>query len=171
RARHTKAGGRIGLVNWTPGPGVADLFRIMSPFQPAPPPSNPFEWGDEDNVRRLLGDAFDLDLDRGSSQLRLPSGDEYWNLFSTSYGPTKTLAESLGDRQEELRHAWASFFDENNRENGGVVPPRGVGRGPAGPAPPRVSRRYEDFVSASSEPFASTESASVSRAIQSRWSR
>ena len=29
-ARITKPGGRIGLVNWTPGPGVADLFRIMS---------------------------------------------------------------------------------------------------------------------------------------------
>jgi len=120
-ARVTKPGGRIGLVNWTPGPGVADLFRIMSPFQPAPPPSNPFEWGDEDNVRRLLGDAFELELERGVSELRLASGDEYWDLFSTSYGPTKTLAESLGDRQEELRHAWASFFDENNRENGGIV--------------------------------------------------
>ena len=120
-ARITKPGGRIGLVNWTPGPGVADLFRIMAPFQPAPPPSNPFEWGDEDNVRRLLGDAFDLDLQRGVSTLKLESGDEYWDLFSTSYGPTKTLAESLGDRREELQAAWSGFFEENNRENGGIV--------------------------------------------------
>jgi ubiquinone/menaquinone biosynthesis C-methylase UbiE len=120
-ARITKPGGRIGLVNWTPGPGVADLFRIMAPFQPAPPPSNPFDWGDEDNVRRLLGDAFDLELDRSISTLTLESGDAYWDLFSTSYGPTKTLAESLGDRREELRAAWSGFFEENNRENGGIV--------------------------------------------------
>jgi SAM-dependent methyltransferase len=120
-ARITKPGGRIGLVNWTPGPGVADLFRIMSPFQPAPPPSNPFDWGDEDNVNRLLGDAFDLDLERGVSTLTLASGDEYWNLFVTSYGPTKTLAESLGDRREELHAAWSGFFEENHRENGEIV--------------------------------------------------
>jgi SAM-dependent methyltransferase len=120
-ARVTKPGGRIGLVNWTPGPGVADLFRIMAPFQPAPPPSYPFDWGDEENVRRLLGEAFDLELERGVSTLKLASGDEYWDLFATSYGPTKTLAESLGDRREELHAAWSGFFEENNRENGGIV--------------------------------------------------
>ena len=120
-ARITKPGGRIGLVNWTPGPGVADLFRLMKPFQPAPPPSNPFDWGDEDNVRRHLGEAFELELERHVSPLALDSGKAYWELFSTSYGPTKTLVESLGDRRDELRDAWISFFEENNRENGGIV--------------------------------------------------
>ena len=93
----------------------------MAPFQPAPPPSNPFDWGDEDNVRELLGDAFELELERHVSPLALESGEAYWELFSTSYGPTKTLVESLGDRREELHDAWISFFEENNRENGGIV--------------------------------------------------
>src|ERR671914_2306629 len=31
--RVVKPGGRIGLANWTPGPGVQDLFKIMAPFQ------------------------------------------------------------------------------------------------------------------------------------------
>ena len=69
----------------------------------------------------LLGDAFELELERNVSLLELESGDEYWDLFSTSYGPTKTLAESLGDRREELHQAWSTFFEENNRENGGIV--------------------------------------------------
>ena len=30
------------------------------PVQPAPPPRNPFDWGDETHVRELLGDAFEL---------------------------------------------------------------------------------------------------------------
>jgi SAM-dependent methyltransferase len=120
-ARITKPGGRIGLGNWTPGPGVADLFRIMAPFQPSPPPSSPFDWGDEEKVRELLGDAFELELERHVSPLALESGEEYWKLFSESYGPTKTLVESLGDRSEELHEAWAGFFEENNRENGGIV--------------------------------------------------
>jgi SAM-dependent methyltransferase len=120
-ARVTRPGGRIGLVNWTPGPGVADLFRIMAPFQPAPPPSNPFDWGDEAHVRELLGEAFELELERNVSPLELESGEACWELFSTSYGPTKTLVESLGDRSEELHRAWVEFFETNHRENGGVV--------------------------------------------------
>jgi ubiquinone/menaquinone biosynthesis C-methylase UbiE len=120
-ARVTKPGGRIALANWTPGPGVADIFRLMAPFQPAPPPSNPFDWGDEDHVRDLLGEAFELDVERHVSSIAMESGEAYWELFSTSYGPTKTLAESLGDRREELHRAWVDFFEENHRENGEVV--------------------------------------------------
>src|SRR5918996_5288462 len=108
-ARVTRPGGRIALANWTPGPGVADLFRIMSPFQPAPPPSNPFDWGDESRVHELLGETFELELEEHVSTLRMPSAEAYWELFSTSYGPTKTLAESLGDRREELHRDWVEF--------------------------------------------------------------
>jgi ubiquinone/menaquinone biosynthesis C-methylase UbiE len=120
-ARVTKPGGRIGLVNWTKGPGVADLFRIMAPFQPAPPPSNPFDWGVEERVEELLGDAFELRLERHVSPLELDSGEAYWELFSTSYGPTKTLVESLGERSEELRRSWVDFMEAEHRENGGIV--------------------------------------------------
>ena len=44
------------------------IFGIMRPFQPAPPPEAPvvpFDWGDEQHVNELLGDAFDLDLAAG----------------------------------------------------------------------------------------------------------
>jgi SAM-dependent methyltransferase len=120
-ARVTRPSGRIALANWTPGPGVADLFRIMSPFQPAPPPSSPFDWGDERRVNELLGEAFDVELEKHVSTLELESGEEYWQLFATSYGPTKTLYESLGDRGEELRSSWVDFFEQNHREDGRVV--------------------------------------------------
>lgn len=119
--RVTAPGGRIALANWTPTGSVVDLFRIMAPFQPAPPPSNPFDWGDENTVETLLGGSFELDLEKQVSTLRLESGEAYWDLFSSSYGPTKTLAESLGERREELREAWVDFFETNNRENGGIV--------------------------------------------------
>jgi SAM-dependent methyltransferase len=123
-ARVTAPGGRIALVNWMPGTGMAKVFKVMAPYQPAPPPSNPFDWGDERHVRELLGEAFDLAFDEGVSTLRVPSGEAYWELFSTSYGPTKTLAESLGDRREELHRDWVDFFESNHRANGGIVHPR-----------------------------------------------
>ena len=93
----------------------------MAPFLPAKPPSSPFEWGDAERVRDLLGDAFELELEERVSTVSLPSGEAFWELFSTSYGPTKTLAESLGDRREELHRVWVDFFESNYRSNDEVT--------------------------------------------------
>jgi SAM-dependent methyltransferase len=120
-ARVTAPGGRLCLANWTPTGGLARMFKMMAPFQPAPPPSSPFDWGDQARVRELLGDAFELDLSEHVSPLRLPSAEEYWELFSSSYGPTKTLADSLGDRREEFHRTWVEFFETNYRSDGEIV--------------------------------------------------
>lgn len=121
--RVVKAGGRIGLANWTPEGGLAKMFAMMKPFQPPPPEGagNPFEWGSEGHVTELLGDAFDLEFERHISHLRIPSGEGYWRLFSSSYGPTRTLMESLDDdRREELHRAWVQFFETNYQSNGEI---------------------------------------------------
>jgi ubiquinone/menaquinone biosynthesis C-methylase UbiE len=120
-ARVTARGGRIALANWTPTGGMAKVFKVMAPYQPAPPPSSPFDWGDERHVRELLGESFELELEQRVSTLRVPSGEAYWELFSTSYGPTKTLADSLGDRREDLHRDWVDFFETNYRANGEIV--------------------------------------------------
>jgi SAM-dependent methyltransferase len=119
-ARVTRPGGRIALANWTPTGGLARMFKVMAPFMPAPPPSNPFDWGDESRVRELLGDSFELDLEEHVSTLHMPSGEAYWELFSTSYGPTKVLADSLGDRREELHRAWVDFFETEYKVDGEI---------------------------------------------------
>jgi SAM-dependent methyltransferase len=111
-ARITKPGGRLALANWKPGAGVQDLFKLMGPYQPAPPPSNPFEWGDEDAVRGLLGDAFELSFDTRVNPARYPSAGEYWRDFRENYGPTKTLVDGLGDRAGDLEAAWMGFFGD-----------------------------------------------------------
>jgi SAM-dependent methyltransferase len=120
-AHTTKPGGRIALANWTPTSGLAKMFAVMAPYLPAPAPSSPFDWGDEARVTELLGDAFELDLEEHVSTLRVPSGEAYWELFSTSYGPTKTLADGLGDRREDLRRDWVEFFETNYRANGEIA--------------------------------------------------
>jgi ubiquinone/menaquinone biosynthesis C-methylase UbiE len=120
-ARITKPGGRIALANWTPTGGLAKMFKVMAPYMPAPPPSSPFDWGDEARVTELLGDAFELELEEQVSTLRVPSGEDYWELFSTSYGPTKTLADGLGARREDLHRDWVEFFETNYRSNGEIA--------------------------------------------------
>jgi len=122
-ARVVKPGGRIGLANWTPEGGLAKMFAMMKPFQPPPPEGAgvPFQWGSEEHAQELLGDAFELDLQRHVSHLRVPTGEDYWRLFAMSYGPTKTLAESLDDdRREELHQVWVDFFESNYGSDGEI---------------------------------------------------
>lgn len=117
-ARITKPGGRIALANWKPvSPGVPDLFGIMAPFQPGPPPSSPFDWGDESRVTELLGDAFDLSFATHDNVGSYPSGEAYWQDFVDNYGPTTTLHANLGERGGELRDAWIAFFGHEPLEH------------------------------------------------------
>jgi ubiquinone/menaquinone biosynthesis C-methylase UbiE len=123
-ARVTRRGGRIALANWTPTGGLGRMFEMMAPFQPAKPPSSPFDWGSAPRVRELLGEWFELHVEEHVSTLRMPSGEAYWELFATCYGPTKTLADALGDRREELHETWVDFFESDYRRNGDIVHPR-----------------------------------------------
>src|SRR4029077_5839757 len=116
-ARVGRRGGSIGLANWTPEGGLGRMFGMIAPFQPGPPPSSPFDWGRKDRVHELLGDAFQLEIAEKVSTLETADGEEYWQLFSTSYGPTKTLAESLSEeRREEFHRAWVDFFEGGYRD-------------------------------------------------------
>ena len=122
-ARVVRPGGRIGLANWTLEGGLGRMFGMMAPFQPEAPEGvgSPFSWGNEAHVESLLGDSFELEFERHISVLRTRDGEEYWQLFSTSYGPTKTLAESLDDdRRDELHRTWVEFFENDYRVDGEI---------------------------------------------------
>jgi SAM-dependent methyltransferase len=125
-ARVTRPGGRIGLTNWKADTGVHDMFKAMSPFQPAPPPGvgSPFDWGREEHVRELLGDAFDLDFVERDSPQPGESGEAVWQDFLDTYGPSRTLTESLDpERRAELTRTMADFF-EQYRDGDGIHQPR-----------------------------------------------
>ena len=112
-ARVTRPGGRIALTTWTSDGNLFKMFQVMKAYMPAPPvpaPPSPFEWGNPDRIRQLLGEAFDLKFERAVSYYREPSATAAWDTFSTSYGPTKALADSLEpSRREQLRADFIAF--------------------------------------------------------------
>ena len=126
-ARVVRKGGRVAITTWLPDSNLFKMFMIMKPYMPAPPnpaPPSPFEWGRAERVRELMGSAFALQFERGTSFYREPSGQAAWKTFSTGYGPTKALAGSLDEaRRAELRRDFIAFH-EQFRNDVGIAMPR-----------------------------------------------
>jgi SAM-dependent methyltransferase len=125
-ARVTRPGGRLALLNWHPARGVAEFFKVMAPYMPPPAEGagNPFAWGDRDRVSELLGDAFQLDYQDGDCPQPGTSAEDVWELFTTAYGPTKILADSLApERRAALRRDWIAYFEQFSN-GAGVSQPR-----------------------------------------------
>lgn len=112
--RVCRPGGRLGLACWTPTSGVAEMFKVMAPFMPPPAPGvgNIFDWGRPDHVQELLGEEFELGIEERDTVLSADSGEQVWQTFSTAYGPTKTLVESLDqERREQLHRDWVELYE------------------------------------------------------------
>jgi hypothetical protein len=72
----------------------------------------------------MLGDAFELDFVDGTLWLTADSGEDVWNLFSTSAPPILALLRRLDDdRRDEFHRAFVELY-ERYRENGGIRAPR-----------------------------------------------
>jgi len=124
--RVCRPGGRLGLLTWLPESGVGGMMRVLMPFQPPPPEDAgvPLDWGDRSHVEDLLGKDFELEFFEGDVPLKGESGAAVWELFSTSFGPVKTLNETLeGDRRNEYERAFIEYH-EGFRANGGIHMPR-----------------------------------------------
>lgn len=125
-ARVCKSGGRLALTTWPADGTVAALFKVMKPYMPEPAlpiPPSPFEWGDPRRVSDLLAGHFDLRFETGTSVLRGRDSVAVWDMFVTSYGPTKTLANRLPpERAQGLRNDFIAFHDRYKSDLGVALP-------------------------------------------------
>jgi len=127
-ARVIPPGGRLALLTWTPEGGMGEMFRFSAPYQPPPAEGagNPLDWGRPEHVEGLLGDAFELSFEQGTSTFRVDSAEDYWQLLAANLGPMKTLLESMDDeRRDEYHGAWVEFADATWGADGCVEQPRG----------------------------------------------
>jgi SAM-dependent methyltransferase len=118
--RVTEAGGRIGLLCWTPEGMLGAFFRAMAPFAPPPPPgASPAPlWGSEAHIRGLFGERVEwTTLERDVLHITAFSrATDYGEFFKQRYGPTIAIranAERSG-RAEEFDAALDAFCTEWN---------------------------------------------------------
>lgn len=126
-ARICRPGGRLVLAVWTPDGNVFEMFKVIKGYMPKPdgtPPPSPFEWGRPERVRELLGDAFDLDFERGVSHYREPDAQAAWRTFSRGYGPVHALAGKLDEQRRSQFEADFVAFHQRFADDLGVTVPR-----------------------------------------------
>jgi SAM-dependent methyltransferase len=121
-ARVSCAGGRLGFTAWKPNPRLGELYRRFTdgPLEGR----EAYEWGRSDHVEEMLGDAFELEFHEGTIWIAAGSGEEIWELFSTSAPPVVALLAQLdGERGEQFHRAFVELY-EGYRHGGAIRAPR-----------------------------------------------
>jgi 2-polyprenyl-6-hydroxyphenyl methylase/3-demethylubiquinone-9 3-methyltransferase len=116
------------MLNFTPEGLAADLFGVLAPYAPPPPPQSlpSVLWGSEAHVRELFGDRVEsLEMRRAEYMEQARSPEEYYELFRRTFGPVVAIYTSLADQPERAAELDQAFLDFVTRANRG---PRG---GPA----------------------------------------
>jgi ubiquinone/menaquinone biosynthesis C-methylase UbiE len=97
--RVCRAGGRIGMTNWTPDGLVGEMFRITSEY--APPPAGvepPTRWGTEDRLEELLGGGTEsIETQRRQFFFRYRSPEHWLEYFKRWFGPVRSAFEALDE--------------------------------------------------------------------------
>ena len=103
--RVVRAGGRIGLANWTPEGFIGQLFKVIGTYIPAPAGlKSPALWGTEPHIVELFGArATDIRIVRRNFNFRYRSAAHWIQIFRDFYGPThKAFAGLDSARQDAL---------------------------------------------------------------------
>ncbi len=125
--RVVRAGGRIGLANWTPEGFIGQLFKVIGAY--VPPPAglkSPALWGTEPYIVALFGpEAADIRCARRIFNFRYHSSAHWLQIFRQFYGPTvKAFAALDAAQQERLAHDITTLLERHNVAGEGslVVP-------------------------------------------------
>jgi SAM-dependent methyltransferase len=115
--RVVRAGGRIGLANWTPEGFIGELFKVIGAY--IPPPAglkSPALWGTEPHIVELFGpQAADIRCARRNFNFRYRSSAHWIQIFRSFYGPThKAFAALDAERQVRLDQDITALLERRN---------------------------------------------------------
>ena len=121
-ARVARPSARLGFTAWRPNPKLSELYRRFT--DEAIEGREAYEWGREDHVEDMLGDDFELDFHDGTLWLDARSGEELWELFSTTASPVVAVLGRLdAAAAAEFHKAFVELYEEY-RSDGGIRAPR-----------------------------------------------
>jgi SAM-dependent methyltransferase len=106
--RVCRAGGQIGLGNWTPEGFWGQTFALIARYVPPPPGVRPPpEWGTEKRLHELFGAATrSITTNQRSALFRFRDSKHWIEVFSTWFGPIMAVLDKLDDE------ACKQFLDE-----------------------------------------------------------
>jgi SAM-dependent methyltransferase len=121
--RVCRPGGTIGLINWTPGGFIGQMFATMKPYAPPPPAGAqpPPLWGSEEHVRSLLGDRV-TDVVARTEMLTVDcfdSPESFRDFFKACYGPTIAVYRAIADDPSKIESLDAELADLARRHDTG----------------------------------------------------
>jgi ubiquinone/menaquinone biosynthesis C-methylase UbiE len=122
--RVCRAGGKIGMANWTPAGFIGKLFKVIGQFNPPPAGvQSPARWGTEAFLREQFGpSAADLHVERRDYVFRFESTDHFMTVFKSFYGPIITALEAqTEENRPKLEQAIADLVDSCNVATDGTL--------------------------------------------------
>ena len=116
-ARVCRPGGRLGLTAWHASPELRAIYERGGVGQQE---HDPTRWSDEARVRRLLGDAFELELEPGVWRIDFETPERMLEWWSTAVPAFVAALESVEPEQRAAMRDEVLALAKRSRVNGGV---------------------------------------------------
>jgi ubiquinone/menaquinone biosynthesis C-methylase UbiE len=116
-ARVCRPGGRLGLTAWRASPELRAVYERagLGPVEP-----DPTRWSDEAHVHRLLGGAFDLELEPGVWRADFETPEHMWEWWSAAVPRFAVMLRDLPPERHATVRDEMRAVAERARTNGGV---------------------------------------------------
>ncbi len=121
--RVCKAGGKIGLANWTPQGFIGQLFKTLGKHMPPPAGvKSPALWGTQARLNEMFAGAASIDAQPRMFVFRYKSPQHWLDVFRNFYGPIhKAFGAMDGGKQDALAADLMALVGEFNRATDGTM--------------------------------------------------
>jgi len=121
--RVCRAGGKIGLANWTPESFIGSLLKTVVKFVPPPPGVNsPVQWGSKAYLDTLFGRGVTMAAQSRHFTFRYKSPAHFLDVFRSYYGPThKAFGAIDAAAQQKLQGDILALIDQFNVARDGTL--------------------------------------------------
>jgi len=121
--RVTRAGGKIGLANWTPEGFIGNLLKTVGKAVPPPPGvKSPIMWGKKEYLEEIFGSGVVISTQSRHFTFRYKSPAHFLDIFRTYYGPTHKAFGAIDMvAQQKLQADILALIDQFNVAKDGTL--------------------------------------------------